>query len=110
MFYNPLIRAGTLYRVFILSDYEFVYSGYGTMAPNDSNDHNLHDKAIKKATVHGAGVRNQEEYSADEAFCSTYGLQAPCTVRRTSLFYPFRGVEMWGPGGFITDGLSYTNY
>ncbi|PKL52240.1 MAG: hypothetical protein CVV37_02320 [Nitrospira bacterium HGW-Nitrospira-1] len=29
------------------------------------------------------------------------------TVGRTSLFYPFRGVEIWGPGGFIVDGVPY---
>ena len=44
-----------------------------------------------------------------EAVCSSYGLATPCTVRRTSLFYTFRGVDMWGSGSFITDGISYPN-
>jgi len=110
-FYKPLIEAGTLYRRFILCDYEFMHSGYGTMIPKDTtNDTFIHDNAIKKVTAQGSGVRNQEEYTTDQAVCSKYGLNAPCTVRRTSSFYLFRGVEMWGPGGIIVDGLSYPNY
>jgi hypothetical protein len=109
-FYRSLIEAGTLYRRFILCDYEFMHSGYGTMVPKDPNDHATHDNVIKKGTAQGGGVRNQEEYTTDQAVCSEYGLNAPCTVRLTSSFYPFRGVEMWGPGGIIVDGLTYPNY
>lgn len=76
--------------MFILCDYEFVHSGYGTMVPKDPNDHATHDNVIKKGTAQGGGVRNQEGY--------------------TSEFYSFRGVEMWGPGGIIVDGLTYPNY
>lgn len=109
-FYNPLIEAGALYWAFILSDYEFEYSGYGAMSPTDTRDTNDHTLAIKRVTAQGAGVRNQEEYITEQSICSSYGLPAPCTVRRTSLFYTFRGVDMWGPGSFITDGVSYPDH
>ena len=104
-----LIEAGTLSRVFILSDYKFTYSGYGLMEPTDTNDIASHDEKIKKITQQGGGVRNQEEYTSDPTVCSEYGLNAPCIVKRTPSFYPFRGEEMWGPGGIIVDGLSYPN-
>jgi hypothetical protein len=89
-FYSLLIEAGTLYRRFILCDYEFRHSGYGSMAKKDQNDNFIHDNVIKKGSGQGGGVRNQEGY--------------------TSSFYLFRGVEMWGPGGIIVDGVSYPNY
>jgi hypothetical protein len=109
IFYNPIMEAGALYGAFILSDYEFYHSGYGTMSPADSRDENDHSAAIKAAGAQGAGVRNQEEYSTDVEICSARGIAAPCTFRRTSLFYTFRGYDMWGPGSFITDGMAYPN-
>jgi len=104
------IEPGTLYQMVILSDYEFVYSDYGTMVPQDANDIFVHNKTTKKAAAQGSGVRNQREHSNDPSFCSTYKAGTPCTVTRTSVFYKFRGVEMWGPGSFIVDGVSYPNF
>jgi hypothetical protein len=110
-FFVPLIESGDLYRMYILSDYDFVYSDYGFMVEKDTGDNYVHDNVIKKTRAQGMGVRNQTEFSYDLAFCSTYGYgSTPCTAVRTSSFYPFRGVEMWGPGGFVVDGVTYPNY
>jgi hypothetical protein len=96
-FYWPLIKAGTLSRMFILSDYKFAYSGYGTMVPTDPNDNATHDNAIKKVTVLGSAVRNQEEYTSDPAVCSEYGLNAPCIVHVCRYFIPSGEWRCGGP-------------
>ena len=107
----PSIAPGALSRMYILSDYDFVYSDYGSMAGIDPVDNFIHDGAIKKARQQGTGVRNQTEYSSDPIFCSAYGGgKTPCEAVRTSSFYLFRGVRIWGAGGVIVDGLSYPNY
>lgn len=104
------IEPGELYQMYILSDYDFIYSDYGSMVGIDPDDNFIHDAAIKKEKTQGVGVRNQTEYSNDPTFCSTYGASTPCTVTRTSPLYLIRGVEMWGAGGFVVDGVSYPNY
>ncbi len=102
------IEPGALYQMFILSDYDFVYSDYGFTVGTDPDDYFIHDAAIKKARTQGAGVRNQTEYSNDPAFCSP--AITPCLVTRRPSYYFFRGVKMWGSGSFIVDGVSYPNY
>jgi len=109
-FYTPLINAGTLHRLYVLTDYDFSESGYGTMAKKDPNDTYNHTGTRKISLAQAmSGIRNQEDYSTDSVFCSSYGLTAPCTVRRSPLFYTFRGVDMWGPAGYIVDGVTYPN-
>lgn len=109
-FYTPSIKSGALYQVFILSDYDFVYSSYGAMAGADPKDDFVHDAAIKKAKAWGAGIRNQTAYSYDPAFCSDNGSIAPCTVIETSDYYLMRGVKMWWQGSFVLDGVTYPNF
>jgi hypothetical protein len=107
-FFTSRIGSNALYRMYMLSDYEFYYSGYGYMAGKDPADNFIHDGVVEKASVQGMGVRNQREYSNDPVFCLTYGnAKTPCTAVRTSTFNQFRGVEMWG--GFVFDGVTYPN-
>ncbi len=80
------------------------------MVKKDPGDNYSNTGASGSLAHTATGVRNQEIYSTDTAFCDSYGYRAPCRVRQTSLFYPFRGVEMWGSAGYISDGVTYPNY
>ena len=95
-FHVPLISAGTLHREYILSDYDFNRSAYGSMIKKDSGDTANHTGLRKISSAYaGYGILNQEDTNG---------------TRQTSLFYDFRGVELWGSAGYIVDGLTYPNY
>jgi hypothetical protein len=110
-FYIPLIKAGTLYRAFVLSDYgdnTFSSSDYAPIVKTDERDIFDHTNAINKVTKSGSAIKNQVDYQVeDQAECDQIGTTAPCDIRYYPLFYSFRGKNIWGPAGFIVDNPKY---
>jgi hypothetical protein len=109
-FFAANIEPGSLYQRFILSEYEFAYSDSWQMAVKHQSDNFIHENTSKMGLAQGVGVRNQKDYSSDPGDCSEYGKSLPCTIPTEPFFYIMRGVQMWGKGGFIVDGITYPNY
>jgi hypothetical protein len=110
-FHTPLIRAGTLYRAFILSDYGnnvFSHSDYAPVVKTDERDIFDHTGIIKRLTRAGSAIKNQVDYSVEnQEECTKVGTDAPCDIRYYPLFYPFRGKNIWGPAGIIIENPKY---
>lgn len=101
---------GTLYRSYILSDYDysFSYSDYTPVVATTSEDTADHSKAILTGHIVGSAIKNQVDYHVtDQAACDEIGETAPCDILTYPLLYPFRGTMMWGPAGFIVDNPKY---
>jgi len=104
------IPRGTLYRAYVLSDYDypFNYSDYTPAVATTTADTADHANAILIGRIVGSAIKNQIDYQvADEATCAEIGETAPCDVWYYPLFYSIRGNDMWGPVGFIADNPKY---
>ena len=104
------IPRGTLYRAYVLSDYDypFNYSDYTPAVATTTADTADHANAILIGRSVGSAIKNQIDYQvADEATCAEIGETAPCDVWYYPLFYSIRGNDMWGPVGFIADNPKY---
>ncbi len=105
------IRAGDLYRAFILSDYgnsAFHYSNYAPVVKTDERDIFIHSTVPENLIKSGAAVKNQVDYHIEsQQECSAVGASVPCDIRYYPLLYSFRGRNLWGPAGFIMDNPKY---
>ena len=92
-FYTPVIDAGTLYRAYVLSDYEdaFNYSIYMTVVKTTSADTWIHTNGVISGDITAGTIKNQTDNE----------------VRYYPFFYPFRGINIWGPAGYIIDNPEY---
>jgi hypothetical protein len=101
---------GSLYRAYILSDYDypFNYSDYAPAVATNPADTFDHSNAIFRGMKIGSAIKNQVDYQvADPAACDEIGEATPCDIRYYPLFYSFRGKNIWGPVGFIVDNPKY---
>jgi hypothetical protein len=107
------IPRGTLYRAYVLSDYDypFNYSDYTPAVATTTADTAGHSEAILIGRIVGSAIKNQIDYQvADEATCAEIGETAPCDVWYYPLFYSIRGNDIWGSVGFIADNPKYPTY
>ncbi len=107
--YIPRIKAGDLYRAYVLSDYQLNHSDYVTAVPTVQDDNNNwnHTQAIMKGKWAGFAVKNQEEYHGEQEVCAQFKMDAPCIIRYSPDFYSFRGKKIWGAAGVIFDNPKY---
>ncbi len=110
-FYTPLITFGTLYRAYVLSDYEYTfnYSNYMTGVTTTSEDTWTHaNGGIITGSKAASAIKNQVDYHVEsQTECDTVGATAPCDIRYYPIFYPFRSINIWGPAGYIIDNPKY---
>ncbi len=110
-FYTSLITFGTLYRAYVLSDYEYTfnYSDYMTGVTTTSEDIWTHaNGGVITGNMAGSSIKNQVDYHVESQIeCDTVGATAPCDIRYYPLFYPFRSINIWGPAGYIIDNPKY---
>jgi hypothetical protein len=106
--HGPLLSPGVMYRSYILSDSEVSHSEYATAVrtnPADAWEHG--EGGLITGTWPGTTIRGAIEQITDGASCAQYGTTAPCTIRRSVLFYRFRGMDLWGSVGVIFDNPEY---
>ncbi len=110
-FYTPLITFGTLYRAYVLSDYEYTfnYSNYMTGVTTTSEDTWTHaNGGVITGSKAASAIKNQVDYHVEsQTECDTVGATAPCDIRYYPIFYPFRSINIWGPAGYIIDNPKY---
>jgi hypothetical protein len=109
MFYASEIKAGQMYRAYVLSEYQLNHSGYVTAVPivQDDKTNWDHTQAIMKKKWSGYAVKDQEEYHVEQEVCAQYDFEAPCIVQHLPEYYTFRGKQMWGAAGIIFDNPKY---
>ncbi|MBI5099608.1 MAG: hypothetical protein HZB30_10265 [Nitrospirae bacterium] len=80
-----------------MSDYEYTFnlSDYATAQSTTTDDTWTH--AIISGNKAASAIKNQTDYNVEsQTECDTIGATAPCDIRYYPLFYPFRGVNIWG--------------
>ena len=104
------IPPGTLYRAFLLSDYDypFNYSNYSPAVATTTDDTADHAEAILIERITGSAIKNQVDFNVtDQAICDEIEATAPCDIRTYPNFYPFRGKNIWGAVGIIVDNPKF---
>jgi len=101
----PYLSAGDFKRaLYILTDYNFMYSSYESWVNTDPNDtwFNQYPTSI---LYPGMAIKNQTEYVEDPEICAP--MSAPCHIWWYPTFLDYRGVTIWWGGGIMYVNNAY---
>jgi|WetSurMetagenome_2_1015567.scaffolds.fasta_scaffold05123_4 hypothetical protein len=104
-FKTDKLETGNLDRHFVLSDEKFTYTYYLTIEKTTPED--FYEVYYQKNSWIMNAIKNQEERVESQEECAISGKAAPCNLRHSPLFYPFRGIDMWGEAGIMFDNPKY---